>query len=99
MSRTFPTATITEKGEKLLRGGHVWVYADEVISLTQTPENGALVDVLSQKGRYLGTGFYNANSKIRIRVVSKNANDRFDEAFWERKLRWALDYRRTVMGE
>ena len=98
MSRNFPIASITEKGEKALRGGHVWVYADEVTSLSQTPENGALVDVHSPKGRYLGTGFYNANSKIRIRVISKNANDRFDEAFWERKLRWAIDYRRTVMG-
>ena len=99
MSRTFPTITITDKAEKMLRGGHVWVYADEVLALSQTPENGSLVDVLTQKGRYLGTGFYNANSKIRVRVVSKNANDRFDAAFWERKLRWALDYRRAVMGE
>ena len=99
MPRTYPVITITEKGERMLRGGHVWVYADEVTSLSDTPENGTLVDVRSQKGRYLGTGFYNACSKIRVRIVSKNANDKFDDAFWERKLRWALDYRRTVMGE
>ena len=99
MPRSYPIATITEKGEKMLRGGHVWVYADEITDLSLPPENGSLVDVRSQKGRYLGTGFYNANSKIRVRIVSKNANDKFDTAFWERKLRWALDYRRTVMGE
>lgn len=99
MPRNYPIATITEKGEKMLRGGHVWVYADEVTDLSAVPDNGDLVDVRSQKGRYLGTGFYNANSKIRVRVVSKNANDKFDDAFWERKLRWALDYRRTVMGD
>lgn len=99
MPRTYPTVTITEKGEKMLRGGHVWVYADEVTALSQTPEDGTLVDVLSSKGRYLGTGFYNQSSKIRVRVVSKNANDRFDQAFWERKLRWAIDYRHTVMGD
>ena len=81
----------------MLRGGHVWVYADEITSLSSTPENGTMVDVRSSKGKYLGTGFYNANSKIRVRVVSKNANDRFDEAFWERKLRWAIEYRQTVM--
>ena len=97
MARSFPILTVTQKGEKMLRGGHVWVYADEVTSLSSTPENGALVDVRSSKGKYLGTGFYNANSKIRVRVVSKNANDLFDEAFWERKLRWALEYRHTVM--
>ncbi|MBQ8431570.1 MAG: class I SAM-dependent rRNA methyltransferase [Clostridia bacterium] len=99
MPRTYPTVTITSKGEKMLTGGHVWVYADEITALDGTPENGSLVDVRSQKGKYLGTGFYNDHSKIRVRVVSKNANDRFDNAFWERKLRWALDYRRTVMGE
>lgn len=99
MPRIYPTVTITQKGEKMLRGGHVWVYADEVTAMTDTPENGGLVDVRSEKGRYLGTGFYNANSKIHVRIVSKNANDRFDDAFWARKLRWALDYRRTVMGD
>ncbi len=83
----------------MLKGGHVWVYADEVISLSSPIEDGALADVRSQKGKYIGTGFYNSNSKIRIRIVSKNANDRFDEAFWERKLRWSLEYRRSVMGE
>ena len=99
MPRTYPIATITHKGEKMLTGGHVWVYADEIVSIEGNTENGTLVDVRSQKGKYLGTGFYNEHSKIRVRIVSKNANDRFDDAFWERKLRWALTYRRDVMGE
>ena len=97
--RNYPVVTITEKGEKFLRGGHVWVYGDEVVALSERPTDGELVDVRSKKGKYLGTGFYNSRSKIRVRIVSKNANDRFDEAFWERKLRWSLDYRKTVMGE
>ena len=74
MSRNYPKITITEKGEKMLRGGHVWVYADEVISLSKDPKNGGLADVYSKKDKYLGTGFYNENSKIRVRIVSKNAN-------------------------
>ena len=97
--RNYPSITVTEKGADFLRGGHVWVFADEVTGMTGTPENGALADVYTAKGKYLGTGFYNANSKIRVRIISKNANDRFDGAFWERKLRWAIDYRRSVMGE
>ena len=96
--RQYPRITVTPKGEDFLRGGHVWVYADEVTKHSAPIENGALTDVYSQKEKYLGTGFYNANSKIRVRIVSKNANDTFDEAFWERKLRWALEYRRSVMG-
>ena len=64
-----------------------------------TFENGELVDVVSQKGSYLGTGFANENSKIRVRLISRNANDKFDEAFFERRLRHAIDYRKTVMGD
>lgn len=97
--REFAKISITEKGEKFLRAGHVWVYADEITATDRTPADGEIVDVYSKKDRYLGSGFYNSHSKIRVRIVSKNANDRFDEAFWERKLRWAIDYRRTVMGE
>ncbi len=99
MARNYPVITITPKGEKMLTGGHVWVFADEITAQTSTPEEGTLVDVRSAKGKYLGTGFYNSSSKIRVRIVSKNANDRFDASFWERKLRWALNYRRTVMGQ
>ena len=103
-NRVFPRANITVKGENALRGGHPWVYADEVVSLLpcpagNLPADGGLVDVYSAKDKYLGTGFYNSRSKIRIRILSRNANDTFDEAYWERRLRYAVAYRRTVMGE
>ena len=39
-----------------------------------------MVDVVSNKGRYLGTGWVNDHSKIRVRIISRNANDTFDEA-------------------
>lgn len=97
--REYPRVVITDKGTRFLQEGHVWVYADEIVSSEGELENGAITDVYSKKGRYMGSGFYNSNSKIRVRIVSKNANDRFDEAFWERKLRWAIEYRKTVMGE
>ena len=52
------------------------------------------------KGSWLGCGFYNSASKIRVRLVTRNANDDpAGDAFWERRLRYAWDYRKTVMGE
>ena len=96
--RNYPKLTVTEKAEKLLRGGHVWVYGDEITAAEGTPEDGALTDVFSGKGKYLGTGFYNSHSKIRVRIISKNTNDTFDEKFWERRLSYAVAYRKTVMG-
>lgn len=96
--RAYPPCTITPKGEAALLRGHPWVYEAEILSLDPPAENGTLVDVLSKKGRYLGTGFFSQHSKIRVRLISRNANDRFDEAFWLRKLRWAWEYRKTVMA-
>ena len=97
--RGYPRYTITPKGEAALLRGHPWVYDAEIIQVEGTTENGGLVDVLSKKGRYLGTGFLSEQSKIRVRLLSRNANDRFDDSFWERKLRWAWEYRKTVMSE
>lgn len=97
--RSYPRYTVTPKAENALVKGHPWVYDAEILNIEGSTENGGLVDVLSKKGRYLGTGFLSEQSKIRVRLISRNANDRFDEGFWERKLRWAWDYRKTVMSE
>ena len=97
--RPYPRFTVTPKAEAAILRGHPWVYDAEVLSVEGSPENGKLVDILSKKGRYLGTGFLSEQSKIRVRLISRNANDRFDEAFWQRKLRWAWDYRKSVMDE
>ena len=97
--RPYPKITITPKGEAALTGGHPWVYEGEVTAMDGTPEDGALVDVVSRKGSWLGCGFYNSHSKIRVRLLSRNANDDFSDAFWERRVRYAWDYRKTVMGE
>lgn len=97
-SRSFPQVSITEKGERHLKTGHPWLYAGEVVSINGCVD-GELCDVVSPKGRYIGTGFYNSASLLRVRLISTNANDLFDAAFWERRLRYALDYRHAVMGE
>ena len=97
--RAFPRFIITQKGTRWVEQGHPWIYADEVIREEGICENVALVDAVSEKGKYLGTGFVSRESKIRIRLLSRNANDRFDEAFWRRRIQYAWDYRKTVMGE
>ena len=97
-TRSYPAYTVTKKAELSIVQGHPWVYADEITDAPETQlENGALVDVLSQKGRYLGTGFLSLASKIRVRLLSRNANDTFDEAFWQRRFEYAWAYRKTVL--
>lgn len=97
--RNFPKVKITEKSERTVRLGHPWVYGEEVTERTGECINGHLVDVYSKKDRFLGTGYYNDRSKILVRIISRNANDKFDEDFYRRRVRYAIEYRRTVMGE
>ena len=98
VQRDFPKFTITAKGTRWVEQGHPWIYEAEVVRSEGDFENGCLVDAVSEKGKYLGTGFLSLNSKIRIRLISRNANDKFDEAFWRRRIGYAWDYRKTVMA-
>ena len=97
--RGYPKAIVTPKGERAIQNGHPWVYGAEVLPQSDPLPDGELADVVSQSGRYLGTGLVCQASKIRVRLISRNANDTFDPAFWERRLRYAVDYRRAVMGD
>ena len=96
-TREYPLFTVSKKGTRWVEGGHPWIYAEEILSKSAEPENGALADAVSEGGKYLGTGLYSRESKIGLRLLSHNANDRFDEAFWRRRIQYAWDYRKTVL--
>ena len=97
--RTYSKVVINKKALRMAQTGHPWVYGEEAVRIDGPWQTGDLVDVYSEKNKYVGTGFINDVSKIRVRLVSRNANDTFDDAFWRRRVDYALAYRRTVMGE
>lgn len=97
-NRKYPKVIINKKAEKRQEKKHPWVYDNEIISY-DVYENGEIVDVIGENGKYYGSGFINENSVIRVRIISRNANDTFDEAFYERRLRHAVNYRKTVMKD
>lgn len=102
--RPYPQVTVSKKAARALALGHPWVFEGEVRSVApapvagEQPSNGCVVDVREENGTYLGTGLLSEQSKIRVRLVTRNANDRVDDAFWRRKVAWAWQYRQTVMG-
>lgn len=102
--RPYPRATVTKKAARSLKAGHPWVFAGEVIRIEPSPEsgegptNGGAVDVFEENGTWQGLGLVSEQSTIRIRIVTRNANDRLDDAFWERRIRWAWEHRVAVMG-
>ena len=91
------TVTISKRAELAARGGNPWIYGTEIKSADEGIEAGDIVRVLSSKGKFIGSGFYNPHSKIRVRIFSTNANDVFDQAFWKRRAAYAVDYRLQVM--
>lgn len=95
--RPYPIVTITKKGQRSIEGGHPWVYEGEVLSCPADTPNGAIVDVCSEKGTWLGAGLLSLSSLIRVRLLSRNSNDTFDDNFWLRRFRYAWAYRKTVL--
>ncbi len=95
-ARQYPQVTITKKAERAILNGHPWVYDTELLSQPDA-DNGALIDIISEKGAYLGTALLSTESKIRLRLLSRNANDLFDSKFFERRISYAWNYRKTVM--
>ncbi len=96
--RSLPCFTVSEKGQKSIEAGHVWVYRDELTAVGDY-ENGQICDVVSEKGKYLGSGFINDGSTLMFRLISRNANDKFDRAFFSRRIRYSLDYRKMILNE
>ena len=94
--RNFPSVVITRKAENAARAGHPWVYAEEITERRGELRQGCIADVFSQKGAWLGAGFY---SEIGVRILSDNANESFGPEFFERRVKYALEYRRAVMED
>ena len=99
IKREFPAFTVSKKGEREIKSGHPWVYDNVITDQPDKCENGCIADVFSQGGKYLGSGFYSEKSKIRIRLLSNNANESFADSFFQRRVKYAIDYRRTVLGD
>ena len=66
--------TVSDKAARSLRGGHPWVYEGEILETQGASADGALAEVRSKSGRWLGVGFYNSHSKIRVRLLTRNPN-------------------------
>ena len=61
--------TISKRAELAVKGGHPWVYGTEVEACPADIKPGDIVRVLSKKGKFIGSGFYNPQSKITVRII------------------------------
>ncbi len=96
MKRNYPSIIVTPEGEKWLDKGQMWMYKNNLGSLDDSIENGSLVDIMTTKGRYLGTGFLSKESHITVRILTKDQNEVIDRDFFKKRIQFAYDFRKTV---
>lgn len=79
-------------------GRHPWILASSIVEPKDPPKLGELVDLLHTDGRWLGRGLYNPHSRIRIRMLSWDANESIDEAWLDARLDRAFELRQGMPG-
>ena len=93
------TIVTLKKGEgRTLKAVGLWVYDNDIYTITGRFHNGDVVTVHDFDGYPMGKGIINQNSKIRIRLLTREADQKIDEAFLRMRIANAWDYRKTVMA-
>ena len=87
-----------KKGEgRTVKSGGAWIFDNEIDSIMGSFEDGDMVLVRDFDGYPLGKGFINRHSKIRIRLMTRNTGQEVDDAFFEKRLRDAWEYRKRTV--
>ena len=87
-----------KKGEaRSLKAGGLWIYDNEIDTITGSVEDGELVRVNDFDGYVLGTGFINRKSKLTVRMLTRDKDAEINEAFLEKRVRAAWEYRKKTV--
>ena len=94
----YHTVCTLKKGEgRTLKAGGMWVFDNEIDSVMGAFENGDIVTIQDFDGYFLGYGYINMHSKIRIRLLSRKKDAVIDAAFMEQRVRDAWNYRKETI--
>ena len=89
--------TLKKGAGRTIKAGGLWIFDNEIDSIMGGFTNGDLVEVRDFDGYPMGIGFINQNSKIRVRLLTRNVKAEINEAFFEKRLQNAWDYRKKVV--
>lgn len=91
-----PTARLRRKISPRVLNGHPWVFANELESVDPDLPDGEVVRLLTHDGKFVGQGYYNSQSQIRIRLLSRDPKALIDEAYFHRQLEQCWAYRKKL---
>ncbi len=95
---SFPRVVLNRGAEKRVRAGHPWIFKGHFTHVPDEVPDGGLVDVVSQSGSFLGRGFFNSQSQIAIRLLSRKPVS-INENFFRQRLESAFVQRRHLSGQ
>jgi 23S rRNA (cytosine1962-C5)-methyltransferase len=85
--------------DRRIKGGHPWIFSNEVARIEGTPSAGDAVEIRTQGGNFLGIAYYNPHSLIAARIVSRHREEIDSVDFFCKRLAAAADFRRSIYGE
>ncbi len=92
------TIVTLKKGQgKILKSGGLWVFDNEIDTIVGKFKNGDMVIVHDFDGYPMGRGFINQNSKIRVRLMTRNVDQEINDDFLRMRLQEAWDYRKKTV--
>lgn len=92
------TIVTLKKGEgRTIKAGGLWIFDNEIDTITGSFKNGEIVNVRDFDGYPMGRGYINQNSKIRIRLMTRHIDQPIDEEFLRMRVQNAWDYRKTTV--
>src|SRR5438874_7599530 len=90
-----PTLVLRRGEDRRVRGGHSWIFSNEVERWAGGIEDGGIVDVQDSRGAFLGRAYVNRHSLICARILTRG-RDEIDTAFFVRRLERAKRLRENV---
>ncbi len=90
-----PKIYLKKNEERRIKNGHLWIFSNEINNTENNPDNGDIVDVYDSRKNLLGTGFYNKNSLISVRILSNQKIENLEEVLRQRVLT-AYDLRKQL---
>ncbi len=92
-----PKARLKKTIARRIANGHPFIYENEINRITGSPRKGEIIDVFTFSDQFIGRGYYNPDSKIVIRLLTRQF-ERIDADFIKEKLHRAVDYRKPFFG-
>ncbi|MBQ0000248.1 MAG: class I SAM-dependent rRNA methyltransferase [Clostridiales bacterium] len=93
----FAVVTLKKGEGRILKSGGMWIFDNEVASVMGEFTNGDIVLVRDFDGYPMGRGYINNNSKILVRLLTRNPDQEINEEFFEKRVRDAWEYRKKVV--